>query len=224
MMRHTDRSIRVGGTWFAIASFLMIVVLVLHGPISPDLGEQMTRVSDMVLKWSVAHWIAAAGLSLHAVAGLVILTSQSRLTGGWWTTTAWAVIPIAALWTLTTAVAEATVVSDAARYGNREVFDVWWAFAQGKANGFAFLALAVAVIAGNEAQSAERAVPVWSAWIAIIASVVSFTGWALGMWFGMGLGGVIWVISSILMSAWSVWFGVALARSPVSAMPGVEER
>jgi hypothetical protein len=30
----------VGGTWFAIASFLMIVVLVLHGPISPDLSEQ----------------------------------------------------------------------------------------------------------------------------------------------------------------------------------------
>lgn len=122
-MRHTDRSVRVGGTWFAIASFLMIVVLVLHGPISPDLGEQMTRVSDMVVRWSVAHWIAAAGLSLHAVAGLVILTSHSRLTGGWWTLTAWAIIPIAALWTLTTAVAEATVVADAARAGNREAFE-----------------------------------------------------------------------------------------------------
>ena len=223
-MRHTDGSIRVGGTWFAVASFLMIVVLVLHGPISPNLSEQMSKVSDGVMRWSVAHWIAAAGLSLHAVAGLVILTSQSRLTNGWWTTTAWAVVPIAALWTLTTAVAEATVVSDAARSGNREVFAAWWAFAEGKANGFSFLALAVALIAGNEAQSGERATSAWSAWTAMVAGVVSFTGWALGMWFGVGLGSVIWVISSILMSAWGVWFGVALTRSPRGAAPTVEER
>jgi hypothetical protein len=222
-MRNVNRSMQVGGTWFAIASFLMIAVLVLHGPISPDLAEQMRRVSHSVMKWSVAHWIAAAGLSLHAVAGLLILTSQSRLTEGWWTRTAWAVIPIAALWTLTTAVAEATVVSDAARSGNREVFDAWWAFAEGKANGFSFLALAVALIAGHEARSAERATPAWSAWIAVVAGVVSFTGWALGMWFGVGPGGVIWVVSSILMSAWGVWFGVALARSPVRAMRTVEE-
>ena len=223
-MRHTDGSIRVGGTWFAVASFLMIVVLVLHGPISPDLSEQMAKVSDGVMRWSVAHWIAAAGLSLHAVAGLVILTSQSRLTNGWWTTTAWAVVPIAALWTLTTAVAEATVVSDAARSGNKEVFEAWWAFAEGKANGFSFLALAVALIAGNEAQSGERATSAWSAWTAMAAGVVSFTGWALGMWFGVRLGSVIWVISSILMSAWGVWFGVALTRSPRGAAPTVEER
>jgi hypothetical protein len=223
-MRHSDGAIRVGGTWFAVASFLMIVVLVLHGPISPDLSEQMTRVSGAVMRWSVAHWIAAAGLSLHAVAGLVILTSQSRLTRGWWTTTAWAVIPIAALWTLTTAVAEATVVSDAARSGNREMFEAWWTFAEGKANGFSFLALAVALIAGNEAQSGERAMPAWSAWTATAAGVVSFAGWALGMWFGVGLGSVVWVMSSILMSAWGVWFGVALARSPRGAAPTVEER
>ena len=224
MMRHTDGPIRVGGTWFAVASFLMIVVLVLHGPISPDLSAQMAKISDGVMRWSVAHWMAAAGLSLHAVAGLVILTSQSRLTDGWWTTTAWAVVPIAALWTLTTAVAEATVVSDAARSGNKEVFDAWWAFAEGKANGFSFLALAVALIAGNEAQSGERATSAWSAWTAMVAGVVSFTGWALGMWFGVRLGSVIWVISSILMSAWGVWFGVALTRSPRGAAPTVEER
>ena len=104
------------------------------------------------------------------------------------------------------------------------VFDAWWAFAEGKANGFSFLALAVAVIAGNEAQSAERAVPAWSAWTAMVAGVVSFAGWGLGMWFGMGLGSVIWVFASVVMSAWCVWFGAALARSRVSAMPGVEER
>jgi hypothetical protein len=202
----------------------MIMVLVLHGPISPDMSVQMTRVSGGVMRWLVAHWIAAAGLSLHAVAGLVILTAHSRLTIGWWTTTAWAVIPVAALWTLTTAVAEATVVSEAARAGDRETFETWWAFAAGKANGFAFLALAVALIAGNEARSGERALPAWSAWAAVAAGVVSFSGWALGMWFGVELGSVIWVIASIFMSAWGVWFGVALTRSARGAGPTVAER
>ena len=94
-----------------------------------------------------------------------------------------------------------------------ETFEAWWAFAEGKATGFAFLALAVAVIAGNEARSSERATPAWSAWIAMVSGVVSFAGWALGMWFGVGLGSLIWVASSILMSGWTLWFGVALARS-----------
>jgi hypothetical protein len=224
VMRRTNAMVQIGGTWLAIASALMIAVLVLHGPIAPDLAEQMTRIRGMTIRWAVAHWIAAAGLSLHAVAGLIVLSSQSGRTGGWWTTTAWAVIPIAALWTLTTAVAEATVVANAARFGNREVFEAWWAFAEGKATGFSFLALAMAVIAANDARSAEPATSVWSARTGMVAGVGSFTGWALGMWFGIGLGNILWVLASILVSAWGVWFGVALARSPVGAMPMAEER
>jgi hypothetical protein len=34
----------------------------------------------------------------------------------------------------------------------------------------------------------------------MVAGVVSFAGWALGMWFGMGLGSVIWVFASVVMS------------------------
>jgi hypothetical protein len=184
----------------------------------------MTRIADGSTVWSVAHWIAAAAFSLYAVAGLVVLTSETRLTEGWWIMTAWAVLPVGALWTLTTAVAEATVVANAAVSGNSEVYEAWWAFAEGKANGFAFLALAVAVIAGNDARSAEGATPAWSASTAVVAGVASFTGWALGMWFGIGFGSLLWVASSILMSAWTVWFGVALSRSPVSATSRVEAR
>lgn len=221
-MRRTNSKVRVGGTWLAVASSLMIAVLALHGPISPDLNEQMTRIATGATVWVVAHWIAAAALSLYVVAGLVVLTSESRLTEGWWGTTAWAVLPVGALWTLTTAVAEATVVTEAATTGNVEVFEAWWAFAEGKATGFAFLALAVAVIAGKDAQSAERATPAWSALTAMVAGIASFTGWALGMWFGIGLGSLLWVVSSILMSVWTVWFGIALTRSPVNAIPTVE--
>jgi hypothetical protein len=174
----------------------------------------MTRIATGSTVWRVAHWIAAAALSLYAVAGMVVLTSESRLTKGWSVTTAWAVLPVGAFWTMTTAVAEATVVTNAAVSGNTEVFEAWWAFAEGKATGFAFLALAVAVIARNEAQSTERATPAWSARTAMVAGIASFTGWALAMWFGMGLASLLWVASSILMSVWTVWFGVALARSP----------
>lgn len=162
--------------------------------------------------------MAAAALSLYAVTGLVVLSSGSRLTETWWTLTAWTIVPVGALWTLATAVAEATVVAGAAAMGATETFEAWWAFAEGMANGFAFLALAVAVIAGNEARSSERATPAWSAWIAVGAGVASFSGWALGMWFGVGFGNLLWVVSSIAMSVWTLWFGVALTRSRVKVV------
>lgn len=223
-MRHSNRGVQVGGTWLAIASALMIAVLALHGPIAPDLNDQMTKIANGYTTWSVVHWIAAAALSLYAVAGLVVLTSESPLTEGWWTTTAWAVLPVGAVWTLTTAVAEATVIASAAISGNSEVFAAWWAFAEGNGQGFAFLALAVAMIAGNDAQRAEGATPAWAGRTGMVAGVASFAGWALGMWLGIGLGNVLWVASSILMSVWTVWFGVALTRSPVSAIPTVTAR
>lgn len=212
-MAHTKMAVQVGGTWLAIASFLMVAVLAFHGPIAPDLNDQMKRIADGALRWSVVHWIAAAALSLYALTGLVVLTSGSRLTEGWWTMTAWAVLPVSALWTMTTAVTEATVVTNAALSGDKETFEAWWAFAEGKATGFAFFALALAVIAGNEARRSERATPAWSAWVAMVAGVASFSGWALGMWFGVGLGNLLWAASSILMSLWTLWFGVALMRS-----------
>jgi hypothetical protein len=60
-------------------------VLVGHGPISPDLDEQMLRIAGRVTRWTVVHWIAAAGLSLYAATGLIVLTAPSRLGGsaGW---------------------------------------------------------------------------------------------------------------------------------------------
>jgi hypothetical protein len=218
-MGPTNDKARVAGAWLAVASSLMIAGLALHGPINPDLGAQMTKIADHATMWTVSHWITATGLSLLTVAGLIVLTSGSRLTEGWWTTTAWAVLPVACLWVLTTAVAEATAVTNAAVSGNVEMFEAWWAFAEGKATGVAFLALAVAVIAANDARGAHGATPAWSAWTGMVAGVASFAGWALGMWFGLRLGSLLWVGSTILMSAWTIWFGVALARPSGSVIP-----
>lgn len=212
-MSHANTAIRVAGTWLAIASFLLVVALIVHGPLAPDVGDQMKRIADGAMRWSVIHWVSAASLSLYVVTGLVVLTSGSRLSGGWWTMTAWAVLTVSALWTMTTAVAEATVVTKAAISGTKEIFETWWAFAEGKATGIAFLALAVAVISGNEARSSERVVPAWSARIAMVSGVASFGGWALGRWLGVDLGNLLWVAASVLMSAWTLWFGVALMRS-----------
>jgi hypothetical protein len=175
----------------------------------------MTRIAQDAIRWAVIHWIAAAALSLYAVAGLVVLNSQSRLTDGLWTLTAWAVITIGASWTVTTAVAETTVVANAAASGSSETFMAWWAFAEGNGNGFAFLALAVAVMAGNEARVSTDATPAWSAWIATAAGVTSFAGWALGMWFGVGPANLLWVVASVVMSVWTLWFGVVLMRFQV---------
>lgn len=211
-MPDSDGRVQVGGAWLAIASLLMIVVLVLHGPIPPFLDDRMARIAGAATRWSVVHWMAAAALSLYAVSSLIVLTSRSRLTAGAWTLTAWAVVCVGALWTITTAVAETTVVARAASSGSQETFAAWWAFAEGRANGFAFLALAVAVIGGGEARRPEGATPTWAAWIAVLAGLASFTGWALGIWLGVGVGNLLWVVASILMTLWTLWLGAALAR------------
>jgi hypothetical protein len=38
-----ETPIRTAGGWLAAASVLMIAVFALHGPLAPDLGEQMAR-------------------------------------------------------------------------------------------------------------------------------------------------------------------------------------
>lgn len=216
IMPHTNRKVKTAGAWLAIASFLMIAALGFHGPIAPDLNAQMQKIADGVMRWSIVHWTAAAALSFYALTGLLVLTSGLHLTESLRTLSAWAVVTVGALWTMITAVSEATVVTNAAVSGDMQTFEAWWAFAEGMANGFSFLALAVAVIAANEVRNPEGATPAWAALTAVVAGIASFAGWALGMWFGVGLGNLLWVISSIVMCGWTLWFGVALMRSQTS--------
>jgi hypothetical protein len=149
---------------------------------------------------------------MFAVAGLIMLSSRSRLTEHWSTLSAWALLPVGALWTVSTAVAEATVITDVAASGDSAMFDAWWAYAQGKGNGFSLLALAVAVIAGSEARTSHSIVPLWATAVGAVAGVASFAGWALGVWLGIRVGNLLWVVSSLVMCLWMLWFGVSLRR------------
>jgi hypothetical protein len=164
------------------------------------MGDQMKLIADGSMRWSIVHWAAAASLSFFAVAGLVALAAGSRLTQDWWTSTA---------------VAAATVIFEAAASGNRAAFETWWAFSEGKANGFAAMALAFTVIAGNEALSAPGTTPIWASWVAAAAGAASFGGWVLGSWLGFAIGGPIWVVSSVVMCLWLLWFGLSLLRTEV---------
>jgi hypothetical protein len=109
------------------------------------------------------------------------------------------------------------------RIRQRRDLAAWWRFAEGKANGFAFVALPVAVIAGREAGNFAGSTPAWAARTALVAGIASFTGWALGMWFEVAIGSFLWVVASIVMSLWTLWFGVVLMRTP-SAGPGQPPR
>lgn len=211
-MASSDTGTRATGIWLAFGSIVLAAALAFHGPPSPDLGDQMHHIADGSLRWSVVHWSAAAALSAFAMAGLIGLACGSRLTREWWSVSAWAVLPVGAFMTAATAVAEATVIFDAAVTGNRDVFDAWWPFAEGMANGFAFMALAFTVIAVGELRSAQPATPAWAAGLAALAGATSFVGFALGSWLDIGIGGAIWVVSSLVVCLWLAWFGVALAR------------
>jgi hypothetical protein len=215
VMSHSDKAMRVAGGWLAIAAVTLALILVFHGPPSPDMGVQMQLIADGSLRWSIVHWGAAASLSCFALAGLIALTAGSRLTQDWWTMSAWAVLPIGALMTVNTAVSEATVVFEAAVTGNRAVFETWWSFAAGMGNGFAAMALAFTFIAANEARQPHGTLFHWAARGASIVGVASFAGWGLGSWFGLPFGGPIWLISSLMMCLWLAWFGISLTRAEV---------
>ena len=207
---------RVGGVWLAAGSLLMIAGLGLHGPIPPELGDRMTSIAGRPLAWTVAHWIAAAGLSLLAGAGLIILTSASRLTRRGRAMTAWMVVTLGALWTVTTAVAEATAVTATALSGDAEPFATWWSFAEGHAIGVVIVCLAVAVIATDDARSPH---PSPRRWPATPPPSPASPRSPAGRW---GCGSacrpeVSWVAAAILVSGWTLWFGLALARRAESA-------
>lgn len=210
-MSHNPRALQVAGGWLAVASVLLAITFIFHGPPEPRIADQMAVIAAGATRWLVVHWLAAVALSFVAVAGLLVLSARSRLTESGWTLSAWAMLPVGSLWTLITAVAEATAVTGAAIAGNEAIFSAWWAFSEGMANGFAALALCVVVIAGNEMWATERATPAWAAGIAGVAGIVSFVGWALWSWLDLGFAALIWVASSLLMCLWLLWLGVGLA-------------
>ena|SRR5690606_10627875 len=59
------------------------------------------------------------------------------------------------------------------------------------------------------------ATPAWASWIGTLAGIASFSGWAQGMWFEVGVCNLLWIVASIVMSPWTFWFGVVLMRSQI---------
>lgn len=152
-----------------------------------------------------------------------MLTAGSRLTQTWWTITAWAVLIVSALWVTTAAVVEATVITEAAIAGDTVMFEAWSSFAEAHSAAFLFFVLAIAVIAGNEARSTYPTTSVWGSWVGAIAGVAAFGGMVLVFGLGIALGGLVWVVSAVVMSLWLVWFGVTLARSEPTALTVSDE-
>ncbi len=221
-MMSDQSDLRVAGAWLAGASLLLVLALGFHGPLHPDLGVQMTRIGESASRWAAVHWIAAAAFSCFAIAAVLVLVSRSRLTSTGRTISAWAVVLVGALWTLTTAVTEVTVIADLAASRDRAQFEAWWSFAQGYGNGFSLLAVAVSVIAWNEYRDPHRLLPRWSAGVGAGAGLASFAGWALGVWLDVGPANLLWLLASALMCVWLAWFGIVLART--SDFHGAEAR
>lgn len=221
-MTSNQTSLRVAGAWLAGASLLLVLALGLHGPLHPDLEVQMTRIGEAASRWAAVHWISAAAFSCFAIAALLVQVSHSRLTSTGKTMSAWAVVLVGALWTLMTAVIEVTVIADLGASGDLAQFKTWWSFAEGFANGFSMLAVAVAVIAWNEYRDPHRLLPKWSAGVGAGAGLASFAGWVLGVWLDVGPANRLWLLASGVMCLWLAWFGTALART--SDFNGAEAR
>jgi hypothetical protein len=221
-MTSDQTGLRVAGAWLAGASLLLALALAFHGPLHPDLEVQMTRIGESASRWAAVHWTASAAFSSFAIAAVLVLVSRSRLTSTGKTISAWAVVLVGALWTLTTAVTEVTVIADLAASRDLAQFEAWWSFAEGYGNGFSMLAVAVAVIAWNEYRDPHRLLPKWSAGVGAGAGLASFAGWALGVWLDVGPANLLWLLASGVMCAWLAWLGTVLART--SDFNGAEAR
>jgi hypothetical protein len=212
-MTSDQTGLRAAGAWLFGASLLLAFTLSFHGPLHPDPEVQMMHIAESASRWAAVHWTAAAALSCFAVAAVLVLVSHSRLTRTPLTISAWAVVLVGALWTLATAVTEVTVIADIAQARNIAQFKAWWSYAQGYGNGFAMLAVAVAVIAWSEFGDSHRILPKWSAAVGSGAGLASFAGWVLGVWFDIRPANLIWLIASGVMCVWLAWLGSVLART-----------
>jgi hypothetical protein len=173
----------------------------------------MQHVAEGHTRWALVHWTAAVALFLISGSGFLNLLDQDAGGSSVGLRSAWLVLALGALLTVSTAVSEAAVVSAAAvagaAAGDKATFVSWWEFSSGMANGFFALALATALIALAEARSDAGRMPVWSSAAGTVFGVLSAVGWSLGQHFGVGIGGPIWLVSTLLMCVWLAWFGFA---------------
>lgn len=209
----SDTPLRTAGGWLAAGSLLLVVGFALHPPPSPDQRAFVATIADGPLRWTLAHAATALALVAFAVTGLVVLTAGSRLTRRWWTTSAWAVLVVSALLVTTAAVVEATAITRAAVSGDVATFETWSTFAEPYSAAFLGVLLAVAAIAGTEARSATPTTPAWAAWTGAVAAVVAAAGMVLVFVAGVAAAGVVWLAATLATGLWTLWFGVALARS-----------
>lgn len=209
----TDTRIRAGGAWLAIGAIAFIASLLLHAEPAPDPAGFMANIAAAPTQWVIAHWLAAIAATLFVIAGLLVLTADSRLTQQWWTVTAWAVVTVGSLWIVSTALIEATVVTAAAVGGDTATFVEWQRFGQALAMAFVALTPAVALIALNEARTGPATTPVWASWLGAIAGLVAGVAFALLVGVGVAMAGIVWIPATLVMSVWVGWFGVSLARA-----------
>jgi hypothetical protein len=215
---HTETGLRVAGFWLVIGSAMWVPALALHPPLPTGTSAFMERIAEAGTRWVVVHWLAAASLTIFALTSLIVLAARSRLTRSAIGMSAWALLPVGALWVSATAVVEATVISRSAISGDATRFEAWDAFAAGWGMGFFALALGVALIAVNELRTARSGTPVWASWIGAAGGVVGFASWLLGRAvLGFAIGGPLLVTSSVAMGVFLLWFGAGLARRPARA-------
>lgn len=201
------------GGWLAAGALLVVLGLAIHPPPSPDPAVFMAIIADDLTRWLISHYASAIGFALWVGAALLVLAARSPLTRQWWTASAWALVAVGSMWVMFGWLLEATVIIDAVGADDAVAFERWQALIQGLDLGFFATALGVVAIAITEARADAHIIPPWAAWIGAVAAVlVTITGFlALGL--GIAAAGPGWLVSSIVLGLWALWFGIGLMRS-----------
>ncbi|HSM40214.1 MAG TPA: hypothetical protein VK862_05650 [Afifellaceae bacterium] len=214
---------RTAALWLGTGAALLAAALVFHGPIDTDLSVQMQHIAEGHSRWAMVHWTAATALFLLSGAGFLTLFGRAEGAPATGHPGAWMVMALGALTTFSTAVAEAAVVSAAARTGDQAAFNVWWDFSGGMANGFFALALAAGLIAWADFRAEAGRLPKWASMAGTAAGFLSAAGWSLGQHFGIWIGGPLWLFATLAMCLWLAWFGFAARIAAPQARQAVAQ-
>lgn len=108
---------------------------------------------------------------------------------------------------------EATVIIDIAEAGDTVAFERWQSLIGGLDLGIIGIAVGIAAIAINETGPTGRTTPAWAAWVAVLAGIVGVISWLVAIGLGIEAAGLGWLVATIVMVLWALWFGIALVRS-----------
>lgn len=168
--------IRIAGVWIALFALLTLVSLSIHplGEEALDNAQTMQVIRASTAQWRASHFLYGLAFLFGSVAGLVVLTSHSRLTDSGLGIAGWSMVTIANIPVSLGALVESTVIADVALANDLEAFDLWYSGFLGTTIAlFPVTLIGIFLITMQEIRIASPLLPRWASAVAGAGALIS---------------------------------------------------